>query len=564
MVSIRKIGVFGRTYRNLKRYRQILTILFKYGFGDLVDRLKIEQYIEIGLQLIVKNRKEYVDKYNRAERFRLLLEELGPTFIKLGQILSTRPDIIPPDVMNELQKLQDHVPSFEFSHVKKIIEDEFGRDIETLFTSFDEEPIASASIGQVHRAMLDGEVVAVKIQRPDIQKVIEIDLEIMLHLATLTERNIEEVELLKPINVVEEFARSIRKELDYCIEAANMDRVSSNFLKDPNIYIPKVFNDYSGNRVLTMEFIDGIKVSELDILDEAGLDRKKITANGAGFIFEQVFEHGFFHADPHPGNIFVLGNNVICPVDYGMTGDIDEKLRNLFIDVLESVGKKDSRKTARLILEIGDYENEPDMRLFENDINDFMAKHIYKALKDIDVGKLIHDFFNIATRHNVRVPPGIYLMLKAFASVEGIARLLDPEFDMISYALPYVKKAKLARYSPKKVAGDLFTIVVDLISVFQDLPNEVLQTVKMARESKLTLRVELTGLEAFMKTHDQVSNRLSFAIIIAALIMGSALVLAFNTPPLFYGISIVGIIGFSFAALFGIWLLIAILRRGMM
>lgn len=563
MVSIRKIGVIGRTYRHLNRYRQILTILFRYGFGDVIDRLKIDQYIEVGLQMLSRNKRENVEKLSRAERFRLLLEELGPTFIKFGQILSTRPDIIPTDVMIEFEKLQDNVPPFLFSNAKRTIEREFGENIEDVFLSIDEEPIASASIGQVHKAVLqDGETVAVKIQRPSIQKTIEVDLEIMLHIATLMERNIEEAQLHKPVNVIEEFARTISRELDYAIEAANMERMSMSFLKDPNVYIPKVYSEYSGIHVLTMEYIDGIKVSEIETLDKAGLDREKITSNGANFILKQVFEHGFFHADPHPGNVFILPGNVLCPIDFGMTGTVDPRSRDLFVDILENVAKKNPQRTARLLLELGEYEEEPDLRIFENEIDDFMGRHLFKPLKKIDIGKLLHDFLDIATRNRIRVPAGIFLMMKAFAAVEGIARLLHPDFDMIGHATPYVKRAKIARYSPKKITGELLTTIADSITVFQDLPKEVLQTVRLARQSKLTINMELNGLDSLLKTHDQVSNRLSFAIIIGSLIIGSALLLAFNTPPLIYGISIVGIVGFSFAAVLGLWLLLAIIRRG--
>lgn len=563
MVSIRKIGVIGRTYRHLNRYRQILTILFKYGFGDIIDRLKIDQYIEVGLQMLSRNKRENVEKLSRAERIRLLLEELGPSFIKFGQILSTRPDIIPADILFEFEKLQDDVPPFSFFDVKRIIEREFSENLDDIFLSIDEVPLASASIGQVHKAVLkDGEIVAVKVQRPSIHKMIEVDLEIMLHIATLMERNIEEVQLHKPVNVIEEFARTISRELDYAIEASNMERIASSFLKDQSVYIPKVYSEYSGIHVLTMEYIDGIKVSEVAMLEEAGIDTEIITTIGANFILKQVFEDGFFHADPHPGNIFILPGNVLCPIDFGMTGSVDEKSRALFVDILENVAKKNPQRTARLLLELGEYDEEPDLRLFENEIDDFMGRHLFKSLKDINIGKLLHDFLDIATRNRIRVPAGIFLMMKAFAAVEGIARLLHPEFDMILYATPYVKRAKTARYSPKKITRELLTTIADSITVFQDLPKEVLQTVRLARQNKLTLNIELRGLDAFLKTHDQVSNRLSFAIIIGSLIIGSALLLAFNTPPLFYGVSIVGIVGFSFAAVFGLWLLLAIIRRG--
>ncbi|HSO18799.1 MAG TPA: AarF/UbiB family protein, partial [Desulfosarcina sp.] len=285
MISIRKIGVIGRTYRNLTRYRQILAVLFKYGFDDIVELLRIDQYIEIGLQMITRKRGERVERLSRAARVRLAVEELGPTYIKLGQILSTRPDLVPVDFVRELAKLQDKVPAFPFADVTRIIEEETGRTTGELFAHLDAEPLASASIGQVHRARLaDGDEVAVKIQRPGIRKLIEVDLEIMLHLATLAERHIEELAHHRPVKIVEEFARTIEKEMDYRLEATSMERVARAFLHDQTVYIPKVYRQTTTERVLTTEFVDGIKVSELEMLAENGYDRQLVTRRGADIL----------------------------------------------------------------------------------------------------------------------------------------------------------------------------------------------------------------------------------------------------------------------------------------
>ncbi len=565
MLSIKKIGVLGRTYRNFSRYRQILSILFRYGFDDLVERLKIDQYIEIGLQMISRHKRENVEKLTRAERMRLLFEELGPTFIKFAQILSTRPDLIPADVIQEFEKLQDDVPPFSFSEAKEIIESELGGDLDNFFSSFEETPLASASIAQVHKAVLaDGEIVAVKIQRPGLKKIIEVDLEIMLHLASLMEKNIEEISFQKPTRVVEEFARTLERELDFGTEAASMERVAGQFLNDRTIYIPKVYSDVSGMRVLTMEYVDGIKVSDIDKLEKAGLDLKKITARGADFVMKQVFEFGFFHADPHPGNVFVLPNNVVCVLDFGMTGSVDKRQRALFVDIMETLARKDAEKCARLMLELGEYDEEPDVRALEKEIDDFMGRHLFKSLKDIDLARLIQDLLDIATNNKIRIPPVIFLMMKAFAAMEGIARLLDPEFDMIAYAEPFIKRAKLARYAPENIASDLFTVVSDSMHVFQALPREILQVTRLIRQNKMTINMEMRWIDTFLRDLDQASNRLSFSIIIAALIIGSAYLLAYSTPPLVYEISLIGLIGFSAAAVLGIWLLIAILKKGML
>ena len=563
MLSIRKIGVVGRTYRNLNRYRQILAILFRYGFGDLVELLKIDQYIEIGLQLIARNRRDRLEKLSRAERVRMAFEELGPTYIKFGQILSVRPDLVPADFARELSKLQDEVPPFPFSEVSKTMETEFGSPPEELFDIFDETPFASASIGQVHRAGLkDGEMVAVKVQRPGIRKIIEIDLEIMLHLATLMERHIEEMSLYQPVKIVEEFARTLEKEIDYTIEATSMERFTRHFLDDPTIYIPKVFRDKTTEHVITMELVSGIKVSEIVRLEEAGLDRKTITARGADFYLKQIFDFGFFHADPHPGNIFVLPGNVICPLDFGMTGSVDRQNREDFVDLIDSVVHRNEARATQMLLKVTYWDDEPDIRLLEKDVSDFMGQHLYKPLKDIKIGKLLNHLLELASRYHLMIPPDIFLMMKALTTIEGVALVLDPNFDMIAQTAPFIERVKLARFYPGRIAGDIIKLGSEMLQFIQQFPKDTLEITRLIRQQKLSLKWEHKGLETILATHDRISNRISFSIIIAALIIGSALIVISETPPLFYGISLIGIVLFSTAAIMGIWLLVAILRKG--
>ncbi len=563
MVSIRKIGVLGRTYRHLNRYRKILSILFKYGFGDLLELLKIDQYIEVGLQMISQKKREPVDKLSKAQRLRLAFEELGPTYIKLGQILSIRPDLIPAAFIEELAKLQDNVPPFSFSDVKQIIENELGRPAEEVYSELSNEPLASASIGQVHKAVLmDNEQVAIKIQRPGIRKTIEIDLEIMLHLATLAERHIEELAVHQPVRIVEEFARTLEKEIDYTIEAANMQRFAHNFLNDATIYVPKVFQGLSTSRILTMEFVDGIKVSKTEQLDQEGLDRELITARGTDIILQQVFYHGFFHADPHPGNIYVLPHNVICLFDFGMVGSTERHTRERFVDLIDAVVRRDAAMATQVLLRLTLWEERPEMRLLEGEMADFMGKHLYKPLKDIEVGKLLQQLIELASRHKLRIPADLFLMMKALATVEGVGRLLYPEFDMIAQAAPFIEKVKMNRFSPKRIADDIAVLASDSIAFVQQFPKDLLEITRLIRQKKLSVKFEHQGLYDLLATHDQISNRLSFAIIIAALIIGSAIIILSKIPPYIFGISLIGIIGFLAAAIMGIWLLIAILKKG--
>jgi ubiquinone biosynthesis protein len=563
MLSIRKIGVIGRTYRNLNRYRQILAVLFKYGFGDLLELLRIDQYVEVGLQMISKKQSLRVERLTRPEGLRMALEELGPTYIKLGQILSTRPDLIPIEFVRELSKLQDKVPPFPYTAVQRIIEVELQKTIEQLFVRFEKKPLASASIGQVHRAVLkEGSELAVKVQRPGIQRIIEIDLEIMLHLATLAERHIEELALQRPVKIVEEFARTLERELDYSLEAANMERMAFNFAGDPNVCIPKVYQDYSTSRVLSAEFIDGIKISEIEEIENRGLDRKVITDRGADIMLRQIFDYGFFQADPHPGNIFVLPRNVICLIDFGMVGMVDRFTRENFVDLMDALSRKDAARTSQVILQLTDWEERPDTRLFERQVNDFISQHLYKPLKRIRVDKFLHQLLDLASRHRLRLSPEIFLMLKALTTIEGVARMLDPEFDIITKATPFIKRIMMERFTPQRIVENTSRMATDLFNFARQFPKDLLELARLVRQQRLFFKIEHQGLERMLATHDQISNRISFSIIIAALIIGSALIVISETPPLLYGISLIGIIGFIAAALMGVWLLVAILRKG--
>jgi ubiquinone biosynthesis protein len=564
MLSIRKIGVISRTYRHLNRYRHILAVLLKHGFGDLLESLKIDQYLEIGFQLISGRKKTGRDeRLTRPQRLRMALEELGPTYIKLGQVLSTRPDLIPMDFILELSRLQDHVPSFPFAEAEAILQRELNAPVAGIFAAIDPLPVASASIAQVHRARLkNGEEAAVKIRRPNIRAVMEVDLEIMLHLATLAERHVEELALHRPVKIVEEFARTVEKELDFLIEATNTERIAQGFLDDPTVYIPSVFREYTTTCVLLTEYVDGIKISEIDRLDAVGCDRRELCHRGADLVLKQVFHQGFFHADPHPGNIFALPGNVICLVDFGMVGVVDRQTRELFVELVDSVVRRSESRAAEVMLRLTSWEEAPDMRSLERELSDFMGRHLYRPLKEIEIGRLLHELLEISTRFQLRLPPDIFLMLKAVSTVEGVGRMLDPDFDMIARATPFIEQVMMDRFKPQRLAEDVSDIGGRMLQFLQQFPKDLLDLAGLLRQQKLGVQLEHRGLEKALATLDQISNRISFAIIIAALIVGSALIVISKTPPLFHGISLIGIIGFLAAAVMGFWLLIAILKKG--
>ncbi len=562
MLSIRKIGIVGRTYRHLNRYREILGVLFKYGFGDIVETLKIEQYIEIGLQMISRKRRDQIEKLSRAERVRMAVEELGPTFIKLGQILSTRPDLVPLEYSRELSKLQDHVPPFPYEEVRTIITEELGGAPEELFAHFETEPLAAASIGQVHRARLaDGDEVVVKVQRPGIRKIVEVDLEILLHLASLMERHVEEMEVQRPTRIVEEFARSLEKEIDYTIEAYQTERFSRQFLGVHTIYVPKIYRDFNSSRVLTIEYIEGIKVTDFEALEKNGCNLHTLAENGADLVMKQIFVHGFFHADPHPGNIFILSNNIICFLDFGMMGRIRQDEREDFTDFVISLAGKNERKITESVLRLSVYDQEPDRERLERDLTDLLEEQVYGRQGKLEMGKLFQKLIETVTTHGLTIKPDLYLMMKALGTIEGIAKMLDPAIDILKQAEPFVRKIQEERMNPKRIAGDMLEIGSGLIQLGREIPGELRSILKQAREGKMKIEFGHSGLEPLLNTYNRSANRLVFAIVLAALIIGSSLVVLSGIPPRWHDIPLIGLAGFILAGVIGFSLLVSILRR---
>ena len=560
-----KIGSIGRTYRHMQRYRQILTVLFKYGFGDMVDALKIEQYLKTGLQMISRKRREKIETFSRAARVRMVLEELGPTFIKMGQILSTRPDLLPVEFIQELPKLQDEVPPFPFSDVSSTIQEEFQKPLDQIFSDFDKQPLAAASIGQVHKARIhDGKEVVVKIQRPSIQRTIEVDLEIMMHLAGLMERHLEGWDIQRPTKIVEEFANTLEKELDYTLEAAYMERFARQFENEPTVYVPQVYREATTSRILTMEFISGVKASNIERLEKEGLDRNKIAEQGFNLIMKQIFVHGFFHADPHPGNIFVLPDNVICHIDFGMMGRLNLETRERFADLIMSIVHRDERKAVDALLRLTLSEEEPDYHALERDVVEFMDQHCYRPLKEVKLGTLLHQFLETSTKHRLSIPPDLFLMIKALSTVEGLGRTLDPDFDVIEQASPFIKRIQLNRIHPRRIAKDMADSGTDLFHLLKDIPGEVRTILKLARQGKVKIEFEHRGLEPMIAANDRISNRLSFAVVLASLVIGSGLIVLSGIPPKWHEIPVIGLAGFLVAGAMGFWLLISIMRSGRM
>jgi ubiquinone biosynthesis protein len=562
-MRIRKIGAVSRTYRHLNRYRQILSILLKYGFGDWLEHLNIGQIFERGIQMISRARRERMERLTRAERIRMAVEELGPTFITLAQILSTRPDLIPLDLTQELGKLQDRVPPFPFGEVREIVESELKASLEDEFQRFEEIPLAAASIGQAHRARLrDGPEVVVKVQRPGIRKLIEIDLEILYYLATLMEKYVEEAGFQRPTRIVEEFARTLEKEIDYHIEASYAERFARQFLHHPFIYVPRVYRKVSTSRLLTLEYIQGVKVTDIATLDEKGFDRKVIASRGAELILEQVFKHGFFHADPHPGNVFILPENIICYLDYGMMGTVGRQTREDFSGLLSAVVGRDESKITKALLKIVEWEVEPGPRALERDIAELMGLYLGLPLKELRMAPLLRHLLELINRHRLRLPPDVFLMLKAMAAVEGIGLQLDPDFDMTAQATPFLFRIKLERLLPRRALGEFLESGGDLIQLLKEIPGEMNEILKQVKQGRVKIGWEHRGLENLISQLDRASNRIAFALIISGLIVGSSLILQTNLRPHLFGFPVLGLLGFGLAGILGVGLLISILRSG--
>jgi len=563
MLSLKKISATGFTYRHFARYRQILTVLFKYGFETILGPFQVEKYLESCFQLVSKKRRDLVSTCTRAERVRMALEELGPTFIKLGQAISMRPDFISIDLIGELAKLQDTVLPCSFSEIQEVIEAEFEKPLAEIFETIERVPIASASIGQVHKARLfDGREAAIKICRPGVEKLVAVDLGIIYHLASLMEKNVEEITFIRPTAIVEEFGRTISRELDYNVEAGHMERFAENFRDDPAIRIPAVYREFTTRRVLTMEFISGIKVSEIEDLDRAGVDKKAVTSRGAEVVLRQIFEHGFFHADPHAGNIFILPDDVIAFLDFGMVGRVDQQSREDFVDLIDTVIRHNVQGATRQLLKITLWDKKPDTRQLEKDVADFISRHLYNSLKDLDLHELVRDLIYLMGRYRLRISPDIFLMMKSLATIEGIARQLDPDFDMIDQAAPFVQQVKMAKLTPHRMAEDLLTFSGELISFLKRFPADMLDISRLIRENKLSLNLDEQSLRRVERNRDKSANRIAVAIITAALVIGSAVVAGARIPPLIHGISLFGLSGLAVAAFLGIWLLMAVITRG--
>ncbi len=547
---------------NLKRYNEILRVFVKHGFNDIVSKISLAPKLR-GDKNPLSTQGENLNALSSSVRLRMAFEELGATFIKLGQMLSLRSDIIPAELAAELSKLQDSVQNDDIEKIKSVLTTEYGKPINDVFLEFDESPIASASIAQVHKAKLKtGEGVAVKILHPGVAGKIEADLEILKHLSRLIETHIPESRPYQPVEIIKEFDKSIRKELNLVFEGYNIDTFRNYFQDDPTIKMPIVYWEYSTESILVTEFINGIKISELLNNESSDIDPKQVTMNSANALMKQVFEIGIFHADPHPGNLFVLPGNVIAPIDFGNVGRIDDEMRNAFIEMIMGIVDQDPNRIVRALTNIGFVDDHTNIRGLKIDLMEFI-NHYYKvSLNRINLSKLINEFIELLRTHQIKLPSDISLLIRTLLISEAIARGLYPQFSLAEILIPFAKKSYQNKFNPFVRYRSLIRTAEEGFDLLKKIPEDLQNILYKFRNDKFTVNFKHQGLEEFGRRIDSSSNRLSFAIIIAALIIGSSIVMYLGKGNLPVSYPVIGIIGFISASVLGLWLLIGIMRSG--
>ncbi len=551
-----------RRFKNLNRYQEILRVFFKYGFDDIVSKLDIAKRIRIDKnQLSIQNNNP--NSLSSSERLRMAFEELGATFIKLGQMLSLQSDIIPAELAGELSKLQDSVQKDETEKIKLVLLKEYGKPANEVFSEFDETPIAAASIAQVHKAKLKtGEVVAVKVLHPGVEDKIESDLEILKNLSRLIENRIPESKPYQPVEIIKEFEKSIKKELNLVLEGQNIDTFRNYLQDDPTIKIPFVYWEYSTETVLVTEFINGIKMSNLLNNEVSDIDRKQVTMNAANSLMKQIFEIGIFHADPHPGNIFVLSGNIIAPIDFGNVGRIDDDLRNAFTEMIMGIVDQDPQRITRTLVSIDFVNDHTNLRALKIDLMEFIH-HYYKVPLDrINLSNLMDEFIEILRTHQIKLPADLSVLIRTLAISEAVARELYPQFNFAEILIPFAKKAYLNKFNPFTSYRSLIRAAEEGFDLLKKLPEDIHSILYKFRNDKFIINFKHQGLEEFGRRIDSSSNRLSFAIIIAALIIGSSIIMYLGKGNLLLSYPVIGIIGFLSASVLGVWLLIGIMRSG--
>lgn len=555
-----KFSSIPQVYRNVRRWTEIISVLSKYGLADWISRFNLEFVKD---QLKAPD-GEAIARHTREARIRMTLTELGPTFIKLGQLLSTRPDVVGANLANELSKLQANVPADPGDKIEKLVEEELGQPSGELFTQFDSKPLASASIGQVHAAQLpSGEFVVVKVQHPGIENKVREDLEVLAGLAQLAER-IPEFAPYRPVATVAEMARTLRRELDFGREERNLLQFHAFFSGKPTVRIPRPMTELCTARVLTMERIDGVNLENKQQLRAAGFDLEEIARHGAELYLEMIFQHGFYHADPHPGNIMLLPGNVIGLLDFGMVGRLDERLREDIEEMLLAIVNQDVVILTSLIKKVGTPPPNLDEGALAVDIADFVGHYATQSLDRFDLGGALTEMTQIIHRYRVWLPPQVGLLLKTLITLEGTTKMLSPQFSLMEVMRPFQRKMLLRRLSPARQLRKMRRVYFELEQLVEIVPRRLGEILEQIQSGKFDVHLDHRGLGPSV-------NRLVLAMMASSLFLGSALLLSQKVPPLLFPVnaylglhqlSVLGLAGCTVSILVGLRLLRAIGKSG--
>lgn len=552
-----RINKLGKRYKNIKRYREIWSVLSKYGFSILADKMKIEGSIK---GFILKKSTKLSEKYTRAQRVRMAIEELGPTFIKLGQILSTRYDILPEDIVNELKYLQDRVNEFELSTAKQIFASETKQNIEEVFCNFEEKPLAAASIGQVYRAKLkSGERVVVKIQRPNLKDIIDRDIDILYNVAKLIDEHFNKQGPVHAVDIVKEFAYFIYKEIDYTYEGQNCQSFFEIFKDDKRVLVPKVYWDYTTKRILVMEEIKGVKVSNIPEINRRNWDKEKIADIGANVFLEQIFLHGFFHGDPHPGNILIVNQNKISFIDFGIVGYIDKYILNFIIALLKAGQDKDVDRIVESLFKINALTKETDEIDLRKDLYYILNYYFNVPINRLNFGEAFNEILMTAYKHKLKVPPQLILLMKSIITLEGTAKELNPQFSLSEISKEIIKKVTIKRLNPKKIVDEALEYSIDSFDNLKEIPRQVNNILNKIEKNQIKITMKQEGLKRLENEINSMTNKISLSLLVSALIVGSSIVIQSNKDPKILGISLFGVLGYVIGAIFGIGLVLSIL-----
>ncbi|NRD23118.1 AarF/ABC1/UbiB kinase family protein [Winogradskyella litoriviva] len=537
----------GKKYKSVTRYNQILKVLVKYGFKDLVQYLEEKKRFTFLQQLIPKRSRIDASKYTKWEKMRLVCEELGPTFIKFGQILSNRPDLVPLKLTFELEKLLDNVPPMPEEIAKQVVETELKGSVENLFAWFNPKPFASASMAQVHKVILhSGKRVALKIQRPGIKEIIIEDIKVMYSIAEVLEKRIPSIKSFDPMGLVKNFEDAILKELDFINESINVQRFYNNLADDDSAdqyaRAPKVYREYTTTKLLALEFMSGTKIDNLSELKEKNFDSKIIATRLTKSYFKQIFNYGFFHADPHPGNLLILPNGHICYLDFGMMGSILPRDIEVFGKLFLAITRKDVNKIIKALQQLSNYTNIENIRALEFDINEFVEKYYVRSVHKNELSTILIELKDIIIAHGLKVPTHFFLFARSLVTIEGVVNKLDPECNQYAIAKPFLLRAVAKSFNPIRFGEKALNSIYELGNYMEDFPRDLKNAIRKINRGEIKVDLTHKGIDPMVHTIHRVTKQLVSAFIMAALIIGAAMFIISGIKPLWGEISVLGIV----------------------